>query len=551
MHAFRSSLRDAAQLSHSFPAPDGLQQNLSNGRVLTSGAKARTFATLVARLEAAPFQIRPEFQVFRRGVKRWTTLARTSGALVTLLRRRFVRFLVALRAFAAGARLEDWTQAQFFPQPYLALVSILLLGAIATGTPAFAQNTGTTIRHHKVAETDSSTTLAQAEAAIEKRDYAAAEPLLQKVVASEPGNYAAWFDLGFLYNALGQTDQSIDAYRKSVAAKADVFESNLNLGLMLAKAGNPDAERYLRAATTLKPTASPDEGLERAWVSLGHVIEAQKPDEAVEAYQKASTLQPHDTEPYLSAAPLMERQNHFSDAIEQYKKVLEIDPSSTDALTGLANIYMRGRQFTLAEEVLKKLVALRPDDPGAHMQLGRMLAAAGENDAAIAELQAALKLAPNDADLQRDLADVYAASGKQELAANTYRALLNTHPNDAELHARLGKALLMQQKFPEAQEELLKAVTLKQDLGAAYGDLAVAANGTKNYPLVLKALEYRSKFLPEIPVGYFLRATAYDHLRQYKLAAENYHRFLEVANNRYPDQEWQARHRLITIEPKK
>lgn len=185
------------------------------------------------------------------------------------------------------------------------------------------------------------------------------------------------------------------------------------------------------------------------------------------------------------------------------------------------------------------------------MQLGRMFAAAGENDAALAELQVALKLDPNDAGLQRDLADIYAASGKQELAANGYRALLSSHPNDAELHARLGKALLMEQKFSDAQEELLKAVSLKPDLGAAYGDLAVAANGTKNYPLVLKALEYRSKFLPEIPVGYFLRATAYDHLRDYKLAAENYHHFLEVANNQYPDQEWQARHRLITIEPKK
>jgi tetratricopeptide (TPR) repeat protein len=434
----------------------------------------------------------------------------------------------------------------------LARFAILFIACLAgMELPAPAQNTGTTVRHHKVAETDSSATLTQAEAAIEKRNYTAAEPLLQQVVAGDPTNYAAWFDLGFLYNAQGKTDRSIDAYRKSVAAKADVFESNLNLGLMLAKSGSPDAERYLRAATALKPTANPGEGLERAWVSLGHVIEGQKPDEAIAAYQQASALKPGDTEPYLSAAPLMERENHFSDAIEQYRKVLAIDPASSDALAGLANIYMRGRQFTLAEEVLKKLVVLRPDDPGAHMQLGRMFAAAGENDAALTELQAALKLSPNDPELQRDLADVYAASGKQELAANSYRALLNSHPNDAELHARLGKALLMQQKFPEAQDELLKAVTLKQDLGPAYGDLAIAANGTKNYPLVLKALEFRSKFLPEIPVGYFLRATAYDHLRQWKLAAENYHRFLEVANNQYPDQEWQARHRLITIEPKK
>ena len=92
---------------------------------------------------------------------------------------------------------------------------------------------------------------------------------------------------------------------------------------------------------------------------------------------------------------------------------------------------------------------------------------------------------------------------------------------------------------------------LKPDWGIAYGDLAVAANEAQDYPLAIKALDARAKFLPEIPVGYFLRATAYDHLRDYQQAAANYHLFLQVADGKYPDQEWQARHRLITIEPKK
>ena len=97
---------------------------------------------------------------------------------------------------------------------------------------------GKTVRHHKVAVDDPSSPpeLIQAESAIEKQDYVTAEPLLKKVVAQDPDNFAAWFDLGFLYNALGKTDDSIAAYRKSVAAKPGVFESNLNLGLMLVKA---------------------------------------------------------------------------------------------------------------------------------------------------------------------------------------------------------------------------------------------------------------------------------------------------------------------------
>ena len=112
-------------------------------------------------------------------------------------------------------------------------------------------------------------------------------------------------------------------------------------------------------------------------------------------------------------------------------------------------------------------------------------------------------------------------------------------------------ALLRQKKFPEAQQEFLTAVKLKPDFGAAYGDLAFAAGENKDYPLTIKALDARAKFLPEIPITYFLRASAYDHLKDVKRASANYHLFLETANGKYPDQEWQAKHRLIAIEPKK
>src|ERR1700680_3699226 len=192
-------------------------------------------------------------------------------------------------------------------------ITLFVLG-FCLGATALAQSTGQTVRHHKVVEQDSSfpPELTQAESAIEKHDYASAEPLLKKVVAADPNNFQAWFDLGFVYNGLGNTQESIAAYRKSVAAKPDVFESNLNLGLMLAKTGQPDAEQFLRAATALKPTANVDEGRARSWLSLAHVLETTKPDEAVEAYKQAAALEPKGPEPHLSAGLLLEKENRFA-----------------------------------------------------------------------------------------------------------------------------------------------------------------------------------------------------------------------------------------------
>ena len=393
--------------------------------------------------------------------------------------------------------------------------------------------------------------LKEAEDAIDQKNYADAEAILHKFVEHEPANYVAWFDLGFVENALGKTADSIAAYRKSVEAKPDVFESNLNLGLQLAKTGQPEAEAVLRQATQLTPTDRVEEGKYRAWMALAQVLEKNKPDEALAAYQNAAALQGSEIEPYLSRGKIFERENKFSEAETEYKRALALDPHSSDAVTALANLYMRGRRFPEAEEYLRRLIAQQPGPAAAHIQLGRVLAAEGKNDAAIAEMLAGVKLAPADQSAQKDLADLYSSAGKNDLAEASYRQRLASHPNDAELHRRLGETLLAQKKFPEAQQEFAAAVKLKPDFGEAYGGLAFAAGENKDYALAIKSLDARAKLLPEIPITYFMRASAYDHLRAYKQAAANYHLFLNTAQGKYPDQEWQAKHRLIAIEPKK
>jgi tetratricopeptide (TPR) repeat protein len=433
----------------------------------------------------------------------------------------------------------------------LIAVLVSFLG-VNTVCPAQTTTSHTTVRHHKETSDDTpNQTLADAESAIEKRDYAAAVPLLKQVVAADPNDYQAWFDLGFVYNAQHEVEEAIDAYRKSVAAKPDVFESNLNLGLMLAKRRDPEAEKFLRAATKLTPTDHPEEGRERAWLSLARVLETSNPKDALEAYHQAATLVPKDPEPHISAGLLLEREKDFDGAEKEYRAVLALDPQSVEATTALANIYMRSKRFTDAETMLRTLTAARPEDAGLHLELGRVLAAQSKNDDAIAELQAGLKLSPNDPEAQKELANLYTNAGKFEQAEPIYRDLLRTQPNDVDLHQALGHAYLQQKKFPEAQQEFLTVVKLKPDRGETYGDLAVAANEMQNYELVLKALDVRAKLLPEIPASYFLRATAYDHLKDFKDAATNYHQFLQVADGKYPDQEWQARHRLVAIEKKK
>jgi len=431
----------------------------------------------------------------------------------------------------------------------LALGTLLCLSAAAWPQTS----TSKTVRHHRVEveDPDQPADLTKAENAIEQRDYTTAEPLLQSVVQKNPNSYQAWFDLGFVYNAQSRPDDSIAAYQQSVRSNPNIFESNLNLGLMLVKYDKPGAEEPLRAATRLKPTAHVEEGQARAWLALAHLLAPTRPQDALDAFHQAATLQPKDPEPHLGVGAILEAQNKFAEAEEEYKLALALDPGSPDALVGLANVYMRGARFPEAEDFLRKVAAQRPDDPAPRVQLARVLAADKKYDDAITEFHAALKLAPGDRAAQQDLADVYMTAGRPSDAEPLYHTLLASQPKDASLHYSLGRALLMQKKFADAQAEFIAALELKPDWGEAYGELAIAANENQNYALTIKALDARAKFLPESPVTYFLRATAYDHLHNTRQAAANYHLFLQMAGGKYPDQEWQAQHRLIAIEPHK
>jgi tetratricopeptide (TPR) repeat protein len=434
-----------------------------------------------------------------------------------------------------------------------AIRSVLAIALFFALMPvAIAQSTGKTVRHHKVEEKDpAAASLAEAETDIDKRDYASSEPLLKKYLDSHADNYVAWYDLGFVYHQLGKREDSISAYRKSVSAKPDVFESNLNLGLALAESGDSDAEQFLRAATKLNPTSNPVQADKRAWMALGRLLESSKREEAIAAFEQAASLDPKDPDPHLSSGAVFEKQQKAGDAEKEYLQALSIAPDSSDALIALSNLYMHEKRFGDAEPSLRKLVALHPGDASAHFQLGRMLAISGKNEDAVSEMEAGLKLDPADSNAQRDLAEMDTDAGKYDQAAQLYATLLSSSPNDSSFHFGLGRVLLKQKKFAEAEQELMKAVQLKPDSGETYGELAVAANENKDYPLAIKAADMRAKYLPENPMSYFLRATAYDHLRDAKQAARYYHQFLDVAGGKYPDQEWQAKHRLIAIEPKK
>ena len=389
--------------------------------------------------------------------------------------------------------------------------------------------------------------LKDAESLLQRQQYQEAEEKLQALVLKRSENPQAWFDLAFAQSHLGKSADAIAAYKKAAELDPKWFEAQQNLGLALAKSGDlAAAAAALKTAITLKPTVGGQHALAGAWFSLAQVTEEGQPQEALAAYQKAAELDPTNSDALLGAARMAERSGDPAAAEQQYLKLAEA--GNNESLERLIGLYLKQKRYADAETWLRKYMAANPRNAAAQLQLGKLLAAEGKTQEAIAALEPVYKASP-DQKLARELASLYLETKQYVAAAALLQSLVVQAPEDAQLHFDYGSALLHQLKYPEAQAELLKTVQLKPGFADAYFDLGYAAQQNKNYELAIRALDARAKLQPETPATYFLRATAYDSLRMYKPAAENYKLFLAVAGGKFPDQEFQARHRLKAILP--
>jgi tetratricopeptide (TPR) repeat protein len=429
------------------------------------------------------------------------------------------------------------------------LVVAVLLSAMCTA--AIGQDAHQTVRHHPAADktpSAASSLLDQGEALLAKGNYSGAQPVLQQATARDPKSYQAWYDLGYCEQALNHNPEAVAAYKRSLEINSKIFESNLNLGLLLANGERDQAITYLRAATQLQPVSHPERSKEHAWLALGKLEVNSKVGDAENAFTEAANLAPADPEPHLLLGELYESSNKLEAAKSQYQQALEgaKGEARTQALRGVVNVSIASRQYGEAERSVREYLASNSADPKAHLLLGRLLAAQGKNEEALAELSRA----GNESDTQvlREKAALLMAVNRDAEALPIYKQLVEQNSNDAELRYLYGLDLMHQHQWPDAEGQLVAAIRLNPNMANAYGDLAVVASENQHYDLALKALDIRTKLLGDNPGTHFLRATALDHLRRYPEARQSYKQFLAAANGKFPDEEWKARHRLIAIE---
>lgn len=438
------------------------------------------------------------------------------------------------------------------------LISVLLAAIVSFSATAFAQNSSASsppsVPSPAAAPSSSqpsiSPEVASAEAAIAASDWKSAESKLNTFLAIHSTDARALFDAGYVADAQDRFTEAASLYRRAVAANPRSFEAHISLGLLLARQEKfEEARPELLAATTLDPGEAGPELKARAWRALARIDQSADPAGASNDLLQALRLSPETTEDTLLAAALAEKSGQPDAAEAAYRRVLEKDPKSVPASAGLAHILIVRKQYPEAQSVLQAALSTAPDDPTLNTQMAAVLFA--EDDAgALPLLQKLHADHPSDAAITGMLAQTLAVAGDYAGSDRLYLQLLATTPANADLLVAHGQNLVHQGQMPEALKIFNKAAEIDPGNGEAWSGLAFAAFRDNRADLTLHALTMRSRVLPENTASLFLWAQAYDTLHQRQQAATYYHRFLELAQGKMPDQEWQARQRLQILERK-
>jgi predicted Zn-dependent protease len=384
-----------------------------------------------------------------------------------------------------------------------------------------------------------------------KSDWKAAEAKLDAWLAAHPDDARALFDAGYVADAQNRLEDAAGLYRRAVEANPQSFEAHLSLGLLLARQNKlTDARPELAAATALDSGDAGPATQARAWRALAEIDRGSDATQASNDLLEALKLSPETPADTLLAANLAEQAGQYDAAQDAYRRILAKDPKSAPANAGLAHLLIARKQYPEAETFLRAALEQAPDDPALTAQLATVLAAQDKAEA-LPLIQKLHDAHPADVAITRMLAEVLGQAGDAAGSDHLYAGLLAASPEDPALLIAHGQNLIRQLKYAEALAAFDKATRLDAANADGWSGMAFASSRTNQPSITLHALTMRSKYLPEVPSTYFLWATAYDTLHDKAQAAAYYHHFLDASAGKFPDQEWQARQRILLLENKK
>ncbi|MEN6321749.1 MAG: tetratricopeptide repeat protein [Syntrophaceae bacterium] len=212
----------------------------------------------------------------------------------------------------------------------------------------------------------------------EKGAYERLVDMCERVVASQPDDFALMNDLGDAYLKAGRPREAADVYKKMTEMEPNASAPYCGLGNALVASGDLDgAEEAYMKAVEIDPSETGVfySRLAHVYVSAGHAIRAEK------VYRKCLEFQFNEPLYHCGLGDILIKQGKVNDALDEYKKAVQMNSASGGAYYNrLGNALAREHYYLQAIEAFKKAITVDPHNPFYYVHLADSYTALGLSD---------------------------------------------------------------------------------------------------------------------------------------------------------------------------
>jgi len=314
--------------------------------------------------------------------------------------------------------------------------------------------------------------------------------LFQAATALNPHNVANLKQVGRSLYLLGKHKAAIDVYEEAQRVQSDEWEMWHNKGLCFM---------YLKMY-----------------------------ERAVESFQKANSVQPHDTT-YMQLGKVYTLQENYKAAIDVYLEALEFSPENPEILTTIGLLYLRQGENFRAFDYLGNSLTHDPKNPKTILAAGSIIQDHSDMDVALIKYRVAAVQTPNSAQLWNNIGMCFFGKQRYIAAIACLKKALYLDPFEWIISYNLGLVHLNTGQFASAFHFFSASINLKPDFPSSYMYLAITLSKLDDFENACSAYEKAIEMEPDHLFHLNYCITLHNN-EEYERAAFHYGEFLRYFN---------------------
>jgi tetratricopeptide (TPR) repeat protein len=265
----------------------------------------------------------------------------------------------------------------------------------------------------------------------------------------------------------GKLAQAEEAYKKAITIDPLNANAFIDLARVLVFEGKyEEAQENASNAVLLQPNLAPAKGV-YGWVLDFRAVQIEDQttrenliEEAYQNVKEAATLDPNSAliQAYYAEVLMDYDIGRYEEAIEAAQKAVSLDPGLMEGHRALGYVWESTGNYERAIDAYQEALRIHGNLPMLHIALGNMYQALGEIDLAVDSYLRAVALDPTNPDPLNRIALAEARIGNYGIASQYAADAVDKDPSNPRLHGNLGRMYYKNGEIGKAIGELRLAV---------------------------------------------------------------------------------------------